>query len=61
MDIYGKYVIDVYFKRNKMGRVIKNTTFDWNTQKFGELHSGGQLVAKLKHTQKWKNQLLKKQ
>ena len=56
MDIYGAYVIDVYFKRNKAGQVIRNTTFDWRTERWGQLNSRGQLIERLKHTPKWKNQ-----
>lgn len=60
MDIYGKYVIDVYFKRNKTGEVIRNTTFDWQSERWGLCNSKGQLIARLKHTPKWKNHISKK-
>ena len=29
MDEFGDWVLDVYFKRNDNGRVIKNTTMQW--------------------------------
>lgn len=31
MDIYGKYILDVYFKTKK-GIVVKNSVLQWSTE-----------------------------
>ena len=32
----GKYIMDVYFKKNKRGRIVKNSTFKFDGEKWGE-------------------------
>lgn len=34
MDTYGNFVLDVYIKRNKVGKIVKNTVLQWRTKKW---------------------------
>ena len=34
LDEYGDFVLDVYFKQNKRGEIIKNSVLQWKTKKW---------------------------
>lgn len=48
MDEWGKYIVDVYFKRNKQGRIVRNTTFHFRTQKWGQVWNEKDLIKLIK-------------
>ncbi len=48
MDEYGKYIVNVYFKRNKQGRVVRNTTFHFRTNKWGVVRNEQELTKLIK-------------
>ncbi len=39
MNEFGKYILDVYFKKNKRGVIIKNSVLKWEGEKWTEAHS----------------------
>jgi len=43
MGEYGDYILDVYFKKNKHGEVIKNSVLHWSTGKWHVIHDIKQL------------------
>jgi len=36
LNEFGKYVLDVYFKKNKRGVIIKNSVLKWESEKWTE-------------------------
>lgn len=45
MDEWGKYVLDVFIKRNKNGNIVKNTVHRWSNDKWYECRSPKDLLA----------------
>lgn len=43
LDEYGVFVLDVYFKKNKKGRIIKNSVLQWSSQKWTTANSTSDL------------------
>lgn len=60
IDVWGNWVIDIYFKRDKMGRVERNTVKYWKGERWGQIFTKKELEAILKKTPKWKSHTLKK-
>lgn len=34
LDEYGEFALDIYFKKNKKGKIVKNSTLNWKTEKW---------------------------
>ena len=43
LDEYGAFILDVYFKHNKKGIVIRNSVLKWSTQKWYKINTTDEL------------------
>lgn len=48
MDEWGKYILDVYFKKNKRGEVVKNSVLCWATNKWSVANTTEELKKLIK-------------
>lgn len=39
MNSVGKYILDVYFKRNKNGVIVKNSVLNWRNNRWSVAHN----------------------
>ena len=45
MDRYGEYVLDVYFKKNKRGEIIRNSVLQWKGENWTVANTVEELKA----------------
>lgn len=45
LDNYGEYVLDVYFKKNKRGEIIRNSVLQWKGENWTVANTVEELKA----------------
>lgn len=43
LNEYGKYILDVYFKKNRAGKILRNSILDWRNNSWAVIKTREEL------------------